>query len=291
VTRREERLPPALHGRPLVARVLGRAALVALASRAGRGGRQVPAVPGPAAGFFDYAFSVGLVAALAVAVLALRAVKRPKAGEVRSNWYLAWSLLWGIATIFAAALVAQNLHLARPHHPRDGGGASGGSSQRLPSGSATSRSLRFRWEAAASGGAILLLAGAAVVLVRRRASLATLPEPDEEPDLLPAALGAAFGESLDDLRRESDARRAVIAAYARAEAVLARHGLPRSPAETPLEYLGRVLLGLRVRAAAVLELTELFERAKFSTHRIDAAMKEEAIAALVAVRDDLAAAG
>jgi hypothetical protein len=39
----------------------------------------------------------------------------------------------------------------------------------------------------------------------------------------------------------------------------------------------------------VLALTELFERAKFSRHRIDAEMKEEAIGALVAVRDDLEA--
>ena len=39
--------------------------------------------------------------------------------------------------------------------------------------------------------------------------------------------------------------------------------------------------------AAVRSLTRLFEYAKFSGHAIDAGMKEEAIAALVSVRDDL----
>ena len=39
---------------------------------------------------------------------------------------------------------------------------------------------------------------------------------------------------------------------------------------------------------SVLDLTQLFERAKFSPHEIDAAMKEESIAALEAVREDLA---
>jgi hypothetical protein len=51
-----------------------------------------------------------------------------------------------------------------------------------------------------------------------------------------------------------------------------------------------VLLGLRVRADAVSDLTELFERAKFSTHEIEPPMKERAIAALVTVRTDLEAA-
>jgi hypothetical protein len=79
----------------------------------------------------------------------------------------------------------------------------------------------------------------------------------------------------------------VIAAYARLEGTLTHHGLPRRPSEAPLEYLARILLELEVRPEAVLDLTELFEQAKFSRRRIDAAMKDEAIDALVAVRDDL----
>jgi hypothetical protein len=103
-------------------------------------------------------------------------------------------------------------------------------------------------------------------------------------------LEVVLTETLDDLESEPDPRRAVIRAYARMETVLAAHGLPRKPAEAPLEYLARVLRELHVRAAAAHALTELFERARFSQHEIDAAMKEEAIEALATVRNDLKAA-
>jgi len=109
-------------------------------------------------------------------------------------------------------------------------------------------------------------------------------------DTLADALEAALDESLDDLRAEPDPRRAVIAAYARLERVLASHGLPRKTSEAPLEYLGRMLNGLSVSPPAARRLTDLFERAKFSQHAVPAEMKEQAIDALETVRDDLAAA-
>ena len=111
-----------------------------------------------------------------------------------------------------------------------------------------------------------------------------------EDDLLAAELAAALDESLDDLRAEPDPRRAVIAAYARLERVLAAHRLPRRPAEAPLEYLGRMLAALSVSPQAARRLTDLFERAKFSQHAVGPDMKEEAISALETVRDDLLAA-
>jgi len=104
------------------------------------------------------------------------------------------------------------------------------------------------------------------------------------------ALEAALDESLDDLRAEPDPRRAVIAAYARLERVLASHGLPRKTSEAPLEYLSRMLGGLSVSPPAARRLTDLFERAKFSQHAVGPEMKEQAIGALATVRDDLAAA-
>jgi hypothetical protein len=107
---------------------------------------------------------------------------------------------------------------------------------------------------------------------------------------LAAAVAQAVDESLDDLRAEPDPRRAVIAAYARLERVLAAHGLPRKPAEAPMEYLGRMLTELSVTDRAARALTDLFERAKFSQHAVGAEMKDEAIAALQTVRDDLLAA-
>ena len=108
---------------------------------------------------------------------------------------------------------------------------------------------------------------------------------------LAAQLSAVLDDSLDDLRSELDPRKAVIATYARMETTLAGAGLPRSPAETPLEYLGRVLRELlHTSADAVSRLTALFERAKFSPHEINPGMKNDAIDALVTVRDEIRAA-
>jgi hypothetical protein len=98
---------------------------------------------------------------------------------------------------------------------------------------------------------------------------------------------ASIGDAIDDLESEPDARRAVIAAYARMETVLARNGLQRRPSETPVEYLRRILLGLTARGDSVSRLTSLFEQAKFSRHTIDDTMKQDAIAALREIRDDL----
>jgi hypothetical protein len=100
-------------------------------------------------------------------------------------------------------------------------------------------------------------------------------------------LATSISDAIDDLEAEPDARRAVIAAYARMESTLARNGLRRRPSETPVEYMRRILLGLTARADAVVRLTDLFELAKFSRHDIDASMKLEAIGALREIRDDL----
>lgn len=100
-------------------------------------------------------------------------------------------------------------------------------------------------------------------------------------------LMAMLDETLDDLRNEADPRKAVIAAYARMERILAAHDLARRPSEAPLEYLARVLVDLRVTEEAVSKLTSLFERAKFSEHEIGVDAKEEAIDALVTLRDQL----
>jgi hypothetical protein len=55
-----------------------------------------------------------------------------------------------------------------------------------------------------------------------------------------SALVAALDAGLLDLSdTDQDPRRAVIAAYARLERVLAAFGLARRPAETPQEYRGR----------------------------------------------------
>ena len=100
-------------------------------------------------------------------------------------------------------------------------------------------------------------------------------------------LAVVLDDTLDDLRAEADPRRAIIAAYARLERVLAANGIPRQPAETSDEYLPRVLHDVALDSRAVERLTALFTRTKFSQHDVDTAMKEEAIDALEQVRDAL----
>jgi hypothetical protein len=111
-----------------------------------------------------------------------------------------------------------------------------------------------------------------------------------DEDAAAQAVALVLSDALDDLRAEKDARRAVIAAYARLERVLAAHELGRKPAEAPHEYLGRILPRLELERGSARRLTELFTRAKFSPHDVDARMKDEAIEALTTVRDELRAA-
>lgn len=129
----------------------------------------------------------------------------------------------------------------------------------------------------------LVLAGiAAYVISERRAKRGRRSD-----EGLGEQLAVVLDETLDDLRAEADPRRAIIAAYARLERVLAANGIPRRTSETSDEYLPRVLHGLALDARAVERLTALFTRAKFSHHDVDAAMKEQAIDALEQVRDEL----
>ena len=149
----------------------------------------------------------------------------------------------------------------------------------------------FRWELAAGLLVLLGLIAVGVVLwLRARRPEEAELDPLGRRDRVAAELASIVDGTIDDLRREQDPRRAVIAAYAQMEKALSSHGLPRDRSEAPFEYLARMLRELRVRAASALALTELFERARFSHHVIDTSMKDEAIDALIAVRDDLKAA-
>jgi len=132
---------------------------------------------------------------------------------------------------------------------------------------------------------LVAAAGVAYVVQRKRLG-ETLWRP-RVVGTAPEAVAAALDESLDDLRSDPDLRRAIVAAYARMETALAVVGLPRDPAEAPLEYLERVLLSLDASAEAVRRLTDLFEWARFSHHEPEPSMRDDAVDALIAVRDEL----
>lgn len=136
-------------------------------------------------------------------------------------------------------------------------------------------------EAVAGATLLILVVGGAlfaIVLRRRRAGVAV---EDGENAVL-----HAVDESLDDLRREGDVRRAIVACYSRMESALARSGTPRQAHEAPLEFLQRVLE--RVAREPGRALTDLFERAKFSAEPMGEPDKDQAIAALEALRAGLA---
>ena len=71
------------------------------------------------------------------------------------------------------------------------------------------------------------------------------------------------------------------------ERALAAVGMARRPSEAPLEYLERALVDLDATAASARRLTDLFRFAKFGDRPVDAQAKEDAIAALETVRDEL----
>jgi tetrahydromethanopterin S-methyltransferase subunit B len=144
------------------------------------------------------------------------------------------------------------------------------------------KSPTFYWPLAIGLGALVVAGSLSGFLAARRRRKDVLTEVRVMQEL-----AQLVDETLDDLRAEVDPRKAVIAAYARMERILAVHGLPRRPSEAPLEYLSRVLDDLHVTRDAVSRLTALFERAKFSHHQVDPRMKDEAIDALVEFREQM----
>ena len=182
-----------------------------------------------------------------------------------------WAITHGHLNVRTQKLFGQQAQ----RHP--GGGLGSPTARPLPA-----RPAHFQWPLALAVGGLVLLGGAWIFISRNRPGTRST-----EPGGVEEELAGAIGSTIDDLRGERDARRAVIAAYANMERILASHGFARGRSELPYEYLARVLQLLQVRESAVRSLTELFEYAKFSRHEIDDSMKERAIESLVTVREDL----
>jgi multisubunit Na+/H+ antiporter MnhB subunit len=270
--------------------LIGLLIVVALAARGGHpsgdGHFVSRAVPATLQDSLVTLLAIAYVVAI-VAVIVLFFKRRPLQEPRESRWlrnYIAVLVVMLLATFFGSWAI-RHAHWrdndANPA-PVNGQTRPKGRLTQLPPGA--TRPAHFQWPLALGLLGLVIVGGVVVYIRERRPS-----SPLRIDGALEAELARAVETTIDDLRRERDARRAVIAAYADMERVLAAHGLARRPAEAPLEYLARVLRGLDVRESAVQSLTRLFEYAKFSGHDIDAAMKEEAITALIAVRDDLQA--
>lgn len=129
----------------------------------------------------------------------------------------------------------------------------------------------------------LILAGAVagIVFLLAKVKGEVAPALPEDP------LAGILDAGIDDLRSISDPRQAVIACYARMERLMSSSGIPRLATDTPTEFLARVLQQRSVSPASATRLTTLFERARFSPHRVDEQMREEALDALEQVRGEL----
>lgn len=259
-------------------------AAVALSSHGGFGHGRTAA---PGRTFVDYAFTGFLVLfVLAIPVAGYAYLLQAREADLRKRRRfeirVGFSLL-GLLIVFGLLMVRVYFwHRAGGlFHVRT---ATGGSGVRgtHPGPQTTAYTPRFQWPVVAAT-AVALAAGAVMLLRGRRRSAVAAGDGTAPPD----DLAVSISDAIDDLEREPDARKAVIAAYARMEGVLARRGLARRVSETPLEYLRRALLDLTSSRAAVERLTRLFESAKFSDRPVTVATKHEAIAALREIRDGL----
>lgn len=280
--------PPQRSLRGLLLVAAGLILLVTVVAAASRGDRVTPERGGGASETLrDYFFSTYIVVGLALffSVIFLLVRERETLQTKRSKHRDVRQLAQFAVVMVVVALVGP--YLWRAFNPdRDerqsnaAANATGSQRQRAQAEEEQERA-RFRWEPLVALGALGVVSLA--LYGRRR----TRRREEAGDDGMAEALAAVLDDALADLRADRDLRRAVIAAYARMERLLAAHRIARLPAEAPFEYLSRVLLDLDTTAGAVFELTALFERAKFSRHEIDAGMRDEAVAALAAVRDEL----
>lgn len=268
-------------------------ALLVVVAFASRGGFGHTSDTGPAPAFVSWAMSIFLVVFVVMTPVAIYIYLqqtrehlergRTRSFQARVLRSLVWVFLLGV--VFLVRLYfGDRFHLSRGVHQLffGRGTTPGGSHHGKPAPPPT-----FQWPVLWAALALGAVALGAWLWWRR-----THPNAAVERDSPTVAddIALSIGDAIDDLEAEPDARRAVIAAYARMERAFGRHGLRRERSETPTEYLRRILLSLTSQAEAVRRLTGLFEQAKFSAHAIDGSMKQEAIDALRVIRDDLLAA-
>jgi Domain of unknown function (DUF4129) len=229
-------------------------------------------------------------AALAALLITLRWRRRPPAGVgARLRPLLNGTLVTGLLAIPVAMLIASigKIHRRkRASPPPPAGRLHPGKFLHAPSG-------RGGFNLAAVqdvlvGLLITAIIVAAVLIWRRRRRLARLSGRDvplDEDTGTPAELARAVDSGRMALRELDDARAAIIGCYLAMEESLAGAGAARGVAETPDELLARAVEGDLVPGAPAGRLTALFYEARFSTHPMPAARRDEAEQALA----DLAA--
>ncbi|MCR4424903.1 MAG: DUF4129 domain-containing protein [Firmicutes bacterium] len=139
----------------------------------------------------------------------------------------------------------------------------------------------------------LILVGAAIVaslvyagllIAGRRTREEGVPASAEPSESIPN-MASEFAEiALAELEREPDTRLAVIRCYEQFLLLAEKLGFPAQPHYTPEEYVAKALALFPIPSAVLWSLTELFERARFSEHRMSAEDRAAAISALAEIR-------
>ncbi|MDI1460407.1 DUF4129 domain-containing protein [Catellatospora sp. KI3] len=114
-----------------------------------------------------------------------------------------------------------------------------------------------------------------------------LPQAAAEAEVM-AALDAGLLDLDDDA---ADPRTAVIACWVRLEQAAAAAGVARLPGDTATDLVVRMLAGRRLSSDVLNGFADVYRRARFATHRVDAGMREQARSALRRLRAELAESG
>jgi hypothetical protein len=246
----------------------------------------------PTEALFVVLAGVGIVMISALAALLWSGRRRkddpPEQEPMRVELSWIWNLLAILVPIaLGAALVAAAILGSRPVRTGSSFGAEGLGLPPVPSGSSSgARSEGFvlpSWLPWTVVGlvALAVAAGAFVLWLRRGRASAEASESQATSAAVEAAIGA--------LDADHDPRRAVIAAYAAMQGTLGEHGVVRSPAEAPREYLRRVLSERGATEREATMLTNLFEEARYSSHPIAEQVRETALSALRSLQGRLQA--
>ncbi|RAG82758.1 DUF4129 domain-containing protein [Streptacidiphilus pinicola] len=254
------------------------------------------------------------IAGWALAVRARRTQERLPGGGTPTQARIASLVVPGIAVMAAATVVGLAVLGTRglqtpPIQPPTGiaaPSAPGGNAQPTPivtSGagdkqSGSSSPIDFQ---ALLEGFLALLAVALLVLVavflarwlsaRRRSERADgTVDGGLRGDGTEEALADAVLAGREALADDPDPRTAIIACYAAMERSLAHGGISRRKADTPTDLLRRAAEAGLVQGAAAQTLTDLFREARYSTHPLGEAQRDQARTALESIGAHLARA-
>ncbi len=137
----------------------------------------------------------------------------------------------------------------------------------------------------------LVVVAAAALLLWSRQGLAAFDEIEEGEDVDAEALRAAVARAHEHLLDRGEPRAAVLLAYRDLERALESLDLARRESETPTEHLTRALRTLSIddpaQARPLVDLADLYARARFSDHAITAADRDRAAEALGRARERL----